>query len=190
MLNDEQFPPTQEEYAARQRFIFDCLNGFVADFNAKRNKEFYFHRTAPKALTDHYYQVAAKMRSELSLSLPIPLGDDRRRIDRHKIAAGLLKTINALQPIRLAKELRSEQPGYNALLGHYVVTAFFTKWHEANKVKFQLTRSGLAFASENIIWLAMHRYDVPHQLMAQALYLFEACCFLEANSKTLDGSGS
>ncbi len=189
MLNDEQFPPTQEEYAARQRFIYDCLNGFIADFKVKRSKEFYFHRTAPKVLADHYYRVAAKMRSELSPSLPIPSGDDRRRIDRHKIAAGLLKTINALQPVRLMEDIDAGQPGYNALLGHYVVAAFFTQWHEARKVTFQLTPSGLAFASENIIWLAMHRYDIPHQLMAQALYLFETCCFLEANLKTLDGSG-
>ncbi len=180
MATDEITAPTVEEYAARMRFLHCCLEGFVVQMGQLRSKKFYFQRTAPKLIADAYYKIAEQMRAELRASIPVADGDDRRRIDRHKIAAGLLKTINALQPIRLAENLDEEQPGYNALFGHYMVTAFFVQWHKSMGAIFALTPCGRAFASENVWWLKNHQHDVPHQLMAQTLYLFETCCLLEA----------
>ncbi len=186
MISDESAAPTVEEYAARMRFLHRCLEEFVIQMRQLRSKNLYFQRTAPKRLADAYYTIAKQMRAELKASTPIAEGDDRRRIDRHKIAAGLLKTINALRPIRVADDLAEEQPGYNALFGYFVVVAFFAQWHKSMGTMFSLTPCGHAFVSANIWWLQNHQHDVPHQLMSQTLYLFEACCLLEADRKAID----
>lgn len=179
MTADDRMPPTTEEYAARMRFLHRCLERFLSWAEKTRGKRLYFHRNASRELADYYYRLAAQMREELDASIPVPDGDDRRRIDRHKIAAGLLKTINALRPIRMLENINEEQPGFNALFGYYVVVAFFEQWHESTGRNFSVTPCGRAFAVANIWWLKNHQHDVPHQLMAQTLYLFEMTCMLE-----------
>lgn len=179
--------PTSEEYASRMRFLHSCFECYLKDSLKKCGNKFWHHRNAPKIITNAYYSLASAMREELSRDVTIPPGDDRKRIDRHKIAAGLLCTICAFQPIRLASDLHREIPYFNALFGIYVVGIFFEKWHKDRGLSFQITYCGNKFLSENLKWLSLHPDEIPHQFMAQTLYLFEMTCMLEKDA--LDRAG-
>ncbi len=166
-------------YRHTEILLHSCFDGFIADSLNKRDRKFWYHRNAPKIITDSYYTLASIMRGELSRDVSIPPGDDRKRIDRHKIASGLLCAICGSQPIRLQDDLRKSIQDFNALFAFYVVGAFFEKWYEDRGLSFQITESGHRFLSEHLKWLALHPSEVQHQCMAQMMYLFEMTCMHE-----------
>jgi hypothetical protein len=186
VIDDEPNPPTADDMVNRQDFLQSCCDLFK-ESRKKRVQLVYFDPAVPKDLTKRYYSLVPDIRAELSAAAPLPSGETRHRIDRHKISAGLAYTILCSQPMRDMRQLQAsptrepedKETWLNALFALFVGITFLEKWNAGSGRRIVVSPKVTRFIAEHHKWM-LRCVDYPLMFSAQTFYLIEQLCLMEA----------